>query len=328
MTKRKKTTPKPKRPTAKGACGSTWRKNKVTDRALRYRANAKACRPSNPRICAMCGSKRNVEVGHVDGHEENTKPANLFWTCRACNVKAGAAFKKAGRGRRTRQYNPGGAKSLAQWLTAVMSMKGESNQMSIGDAVAMIRATPADKRSEFAHEIWGRRSARKSNPRPRKRNSDEVVQAAKLTSKFHGRPPRGLRKETERARYRSTLADLGKLFELHVVTPRGGGRLIKPRGNCRLQASPDGNQYYFRGGDQAVNPADFGVAPRDQVVLGEVARIVYLTRKDFDKFELIEYDHEFGEEGGTRPVLLYDNLNQRLSLAGGSYRTKRPGITN
>jgi hypothetical protein len=29
---------------------------------------------------------RNIEVGHVDGHEENHAPRNLFWTCRSCNV--------------------------------------------------------------------------------------------------------------------------------------------------------------------------------------------------------------------------------------------------
>ena len=27
---------------------------------------------------------RNIEVGHVDGHEENHAPRNLFWTCRIC----------------------------------------------------------------------------------------------------------------------------------------------------------------------------------------------------------------------------------------------------
>jgi hypothetical protein len=61
----------------------------------------------------------------------------------------------------TRQFNPstGGAKSLGQWLTAVASMKGESTAMPVRDAVAMIRATPPDKRSEFAREIWDRRRA-------------------------------------------------------------------------------------------------------------------------------------------------------------------------
>jgi hypothetical protein len=71
----------------------------------------------------------------------------------------GAAFKRAGIGRKTRQFNPG-ATSLGQWLTAVTSMKGENSAMSVADAVAMIHATPPAMRSEFAAEIWRRRRER------------------------------------------------------------------------------------------------------------------------------------------------------------------------
>jgi len=71
-------------------------------------------------------------------------------------------FKRAGLGRRTRQYNAAsdGAQTLAQWLTAVMSMKGESDEMSVPAAVEMIHATPPFRRSAFAREIWQRRRAR------------------------------------------------------------------------------------------------------------------------------------------------------------------------
>lgn len=63
---------------------------------------------------------------------------------------------RAGLGRRTRQFNPKaqGAKSLGQWLTAVLSMKGHSDAMDVGSAVEMIRATPPERRSEFADQIW------------------------------------------------------------------------------------------------------------------------------------------------------------------------------
>lgn len=136
--------------------GATRKEGRVTDRALRYRANADP--PPGPRICALCGSKRNVEVGHVDGHEENTAPVNLFWTCRSCNVKSGNAMRRAGLGRLTRQYNPvEGAENLGQWMNAVMSMKGDGGTMAVGDAVAMIRATDPADRSRFAREIWARR---------------------------------------------------------------------------------------------------------------------------------------------------------------------------
>jgi hypothetical protein len=38
-----------------------------------------------------------------------------------------------------------------------MGLKGESSGVSIGDAVAMIRATPPARRTEFAREIWSLR---------------------------------------------------------------------------------------------------------------------------------------------------------------------------
>ena len=140
-------------------CGQAWRKEaqQVTDRGLRYRANA--CPPPGAKICALCGSRRRVEVGHVDGREEHTEPENLIWTCRACNVRCAISLRRAGLGRLTRQYNPSdpGARSLAQWLTAVLSMRGESDAMPVAAAVEMIRATPPARRSEFAREIWALR---------------------------------------------------------------------------------------------------------------------------------------------------------------------------
>jgi hypothetical protein len=58
------------------------------------------------------------------------------------------------------RFNPAvGARSLGQWLTAVTSMKGESDAMPVAAAVEMIRATPLERRSEFAREIWDRRRA-------------------------------------------------------------------------------------------------------------------------------------------------------------------------
>ena len=98
-------------------------------------------------------------MGHLDGFEENSAPENLIWNCRACNTRLGHVFKRLTIGRRTRQYNPAseGATSLGQWLTAVMSMKGQSDAMTVPAAVEMIRATPPERRSQFAREIWQKR---------------------------------------------------------------------------------------------------------------------------------------------------------------------------
>lgn len=150
-------------------CSPSGRKpvDLITDRAKRYRANQ--CPPPGPRQCAYCGARRNVEVEHVSGDEADSSPANLLWACRSCNTAKGAAFKRAGLGTLTRQFNPkpkasAGARSLGQWLQAVMSVKGQGS-MKIRDAVNMIRATPPARRSEFASEIWARRKERGTDKR-------------------------------------------------------------------------------------------------------------------------------------------------------------------
>ena len=96
-----------------------------------------------------------MQVGY--GYEENTSLDNLIWNCRACNTRLGVVFKQLGMGRRTHQFNPSeGAKSLGAWMAAVLSMRGESNQMSVPE---LIQATPPARRSEFALEIWELRRA-------------------------------------------------------------------------------------------------------------------------------------------------------------------------
>jgi hypothetical protein len=147
-------------------CGERWRKpaEKISDRAARYRSNSPECRPAGPKICSFCGNKKNVEPHHLDGEEKNNKPENLTWACRGCNVTVGNTMRKAGLGRLTHQFNPStGAKSLGQWVTAVMSLKRESDAMSVRDAVQLVRATPAADRSKFARQIWQRRR-RSGNP--------------------------------------------------------------------------------------------------------------------------------------------------------------------
>jgi hypothetical protein len=143
----------------KRACGKKFRKpaSKITDRAARYRANSPGCAPSG-KHCIFCGRKNPRDVHHVDGNEKNTTPENLSPACRPCNVTIGNVMRAAGLGKKTRQFNPsGGAQTLAQWITAVLSMKGESDQMPVAAAVDLVHSTPASRRSQFAKQIWQKR---------------------------------------------------------------------------------------------------------------------------------------------------------------------------
>ena len=142
----------------------------ITDRALRYRANADP--PPGPKVCAFCGSRKQIMVGHIDGQESHTERDNLVWTCRSCNALYANALKRSGMGRRTAQYNPsasGGASNLGEWMQAVGAIRphkypdknaGLTSTMKTSDAVAMIRATPASKRSEFASKLASSRARR------------------------------------------------------------------------------------------------------------------------------------------------------------------------
>jgi hypothetical protein len=125
---------------------------KVTDRALRYRAN-QAMPADAPRVCFACGSS-DVEVGHLDGHEENTGPENLAWTCRPCNVKCGNTLRAGGVGRLTNQYNP--ARNSTHYRNAVDTLLGRSRPLSLRSAIETIQGTSHAKRAEY---ITG-----KSNP--------------------------------------------------------------------------------------------------------------------------------------------------------------------
>jgi hypothetical protein len=115
-------------------------------------------------------------VAHIDGDESNIAAWNLGLTCRSCNARVAATMKRHGVGRRTKQYNPKGegARTVAQWMAAVMSMKGESDQMPVDEAVAVIHATPSEDRSAFAREVWSLRRQHGTARRGSQSHSEEI----------------------------------------------------------------------------------------------------------------------------------------------------------
>lgn len=163
-------------------CSKSFRKPvaQISDRAKRYRANR--CKRLG-KFCEQCGSKQNLGIGHRDGNESNNRPDNLGTLCKSCNGKQAFLDKKAGRGVRTRQYNPKkkkrrknpGAKSLGEYVSAAVSHSRGAHDA----AGKLIHETPKARRRAFAREIWNRRG-RRSNPES---------EADKLYRKFHGRGP-------------------------------------------------------------------------------------------------------------------------------------------
>ena len=172
--------------------------------------------------------------------------------------------------------------------------------------------------------------ARLASKGRRRRNQEdpEVEAAARLSEKFHGRPASKIRTVETLEYTPDTLADLGGLTELHVATPQGG-RLLPFGHGVRLACTPDGQQLYIVGGDQELDLEALGLLDRANVEVGELARVVYDTRKGFHNFERTHYVHDMGEgRGGRRPTLGYDALNHQLFIVGGTYSVRPEGITN
>lgn len=139
----------------------------ITDRAKRYRAN-KAIEQTEKR-CIYCGktSRQNpLMVDHIDGNEDNGSPENLAYACRPCNTSKGIHYARNGYGRKTRQMNPRrkrsstgkGITSLAQFIKAIQTVKGEGpQQMELFEANALLHETPPNERSRWAREANERR---------------------------------------------------------------------------------------------------------------------------------------------------------------------------
>jgi hypothetical protein len=166
------------------------------------------------------------------------------------------------------------------------------------------------------------------NPRRRRRNGS-VEDAGKMFEKFHGRKPTTVQDIKTRQNDRRNLSGLGRL--MYLQTSEGLPIKFSERDKVILASDPAGNQLYFVGGNQnmtsILQQAKMDTS-KDLIDVGECQFIIYTTDKDFDNFEEKDYQHEFGEETGEMPRLMYDRLNQVLFLIGGAYEIKREGIVN
>jgi len=137
----------------------------ITDRQKRRRSR-KCIDEAHLKRCVFCGSQKNIRVHHLNGNEADYDPGNLVAACHRCNTKLGYILKKHNIGRRVDleyKRNPEAAKparTLAQWVIAVKSLHGESNDMTTRQAIATIRATSPARRSHFAEDIWKIRRAK------------------------------------------------------------------------------------------------------------------------------------------------------------------------
>lgn len=171
---------------------------------------------------------------------------------------------------------------------------------------------------------------------PRRNPSASMADADRLYEDFHGRPPTQTTRVLTKTRMRTDYTELGPLTELKVHLLTGKRKKLPFATDCAEQimlcSSPDGQQLYFIGGDQTIDLGALDMDGRewvkDSMVLGVLEMVTYRTEKGFDHFKLTDYYHELGEESGMQPLLIYDNINGLLSVAGGQYEVRPEGIVN
>ena len=175
--------------------------------------------------------------------------------------------------------------------------------------------------------------------------ADSETNARKVAEGFHGRKSRGVTDIGEEYRYPKNLAELGKLVELMVMDEERKYSVPIMFNRNRVNetvlvtSTSDREQIVFVGGDQKLDwkkvlrELDREAPPsgRQYVELGEVYSIACFADKHHlegpeEQKKGVEYEHEFGEEGGYPPRLVYDTLNEKMMLVGGSYTVEDVGI--
>lgn len=178
---------------------------------------------------------------------------------------------------------------------------------------------------------YDKRFSRKRLAGPKGPLPNPMEDAARLYEEFHGKPSAEVVEVEETLHVHDVLAELGELLRLDVIALDGARVKLSGFEGALLCSNEDGSQLFIRGGDQFIDLDVFEIAePHESEVLGTVKRIWYGTEKlhlgkDGGR---AKYFHDFGEEGGRRPHLVYHHKDPSLELAGGSYVVKPEGVRN
>jgi hypothetical protein len=208
-------------------------------------------------------------------------------------------------------------------------------------------------------------SGKKKRNGHKKKNPDAVDRETKLFETFHHREAAGVFERQRSAKQRKGYTILGPLVAIGInpeyfdkmearagkkqfadwavehydqlprldfMTPGQVDQVKEMLGDpekyiqdCPLLASsPNGRQLYALAEDVQIDLSKFETdAGKDYVDLGDATFVVYIAKKPHD---VREWVHMMGEDGGTRPRLMYDRLRKEVCFIGGSYVVKGPGI--
>jgi len=159
--------------------------------------------------------------------------------------------------------------------------------------------------------------------------------AAAIREEFTGAPAEHFTVQDEPHMPAGDYAQLGELLALYFK-PVSGGQVQQvnfAKDRPIVVSAESARQIYFVGGVQDITGAleAVGACERSSGLyeLGEARRIDYKQRKEHVGHpDADEWRHNFGEESGVRPTLLFDARSKRLLLEGGEYVIRAEGIIN
>lgn len=165
-------------------------------------------------------------------------------------------------------------------------------------------------------------------------NPASAEQARELREGFSGKPSKLFRVMNEPHVPAGDYADCGEFIAVAIKpTSTGSASTVQeisfPSSRLELVSHPKGNQLYIVGDGQELTDADllvFSDSKSALVDLGQCRVISYAMKKyglevpPSARGADVRWDHEFGEEGGTRPTIYYNREMRRLVLGRATYR--------
>lgn len=249
----------------------------------------------------------------------------------AFKKRMAAGRKKAARARGEKNPKRKPAKKAAKKKAAKKNAaKKKTNPNARKSKKAIGKGFGRQLAAEHVREKKKTAKGRKKSHRRRRNSEGGMEAAAAQFERFHGKEPGKVVEYLEELRYPDKFAELGRLVELRIYLNDDNPDFALTRfGSTQVVSTPDGSNIYFLGGDQAIDLAALDIASdKDYVELGPCTYISYYTIKGFHDFQPTTYWHQFGEEDGIFPTLVYDRLNKRLCLQSGNYRVRPEGIVN
>lgn len=200
------------------------------------------------------------------------------------------------------------------------------------------------------------RGSKYNKPRNGRRRNQGVgeggfQEAMRMNERFHGRPTREIMEAVENYHWVRNQAVLGQLIELVITRDYQKGIPIRfgeeTNDNVSddtrplLTCDPQGQQLYVvdtKYSDQSFDPEELGIRDDERkhqfCIVGDIFSITYFADKHHlegpkeEQARGTSYEHEFGEEGGHCPCLVYDYENRKVMIIGGTYKVESEGIRN